>query len=410
MKFQILDIVPYIRNPITGRLVSPSDRFSQTIQVARRAEELGFDAYAVGERHVGEFLSTAPTVLLGAIAATTSRIRLQTGVTVLSLLDAVRVAEDYATIDQISRGRLELVIGKGNEVKHFPLFGLNVDDQWNLLAEKYELLRRLWREENVTWQGEYRAPLKDTTTLPRPFAGAPRVWHGSATTRASAALAAKWGDPLFSANAIQPRWNYAVLIEHYRDEYARHGHDPRYAYVGSGSGFTFIADTTQEAKEQYGPVYESIVASRDVPGNNTPFRDIDHAVAEGPALVGSPQQVIDKILSYHHLFRHDLQSLSLPTTVPFEQQLDMVERFATEIIPVVRREAPTTLWGTDDPYGRRPAFEGAQVADAAFEVSHGSPAHGADSKHAGQDPATPHHTAQHHTAQHHTEENHEYQF
>lgn len=369
MKFQVLDIIPYLTNPVTGRIVSPSDRFAQTIQVARRAEELGVDAYSVGERHAGRFLSSAPTVLLGAIAATTSRIRLQSGVTVLSLLDPIRVAEDYATIDQISRGRLDLTIGKGNEAKHFPLFGLHVEDQWDLVAEKYELLRRLWRETGVTWSGEFRAPVQDVTTLPRPFAGAPRVWHGSATTLASAALAAKWGDPLFTANAIQPRQNYSVLIEHYRDEYARHGHDPRFAYVGSGSGSTFIADTTQQAKEQYGPVYEAIVAATHVPGNNTPFRDIDHAVAEGPALVGSPQQVIDKILSYHQLFRHDLQSISLPTTVPFEQQLEILERFATEVIPTVRREAPTTLWGDADPYGARPAFAGAQVADAEAAVS-----------------------------------------
>lgn len=146
------------------------------------------------------------------------------------------------------------------------------------------------------------------------------MWHGSATTLASAALAGKWGDPLFSANAIQPRQNYKVLIDHYRSEYIRHGHDARYAFVGSGSGGTYIADTTQQAKEQYGRVYEGLVASFNTPGNNTPFRDIDHAVAEGPALVGSPQQVIDKILSYHESFGHDLQSISLPTTLPFEER------------------------------------------------------------------------------------------
>lgn len=372
MKFQILDIVPYFSDPLNGRLVSPADRFAQTVQVARRAEELGFDAYAVGERHAGHFLSTSPTVLLGAIAAVTSRIRLQTGVTVLPLLDPVRVAEDYATIDQLSRGRLEPTIGKGNEARHYPLFGLDIERQWDLLAEKYELLRRLWREESVTWQGESRAPLDAVTTLPRPFAGPLRVWHGSATTLRSAALAAKWGDPLFTANAIQPRENYATLIDHYRSEYARHGHDAAHAYVGSGSGFTFVADTTQQAKEQYGPVYEAIVAATNVPGNNTPFRDIDHAVAEGPALVGSPQQIIDKILSYHQLFGHDLQSFSLPTTVPFEQQLDMVERFAAEIIPTIRREAPTTLWEKGDPYAARPAFARPAFAEPALAGSRAS--------------------------------------
>lgn len=359
MKFQVLDIIPHLKNPVTGDIVSTADRLNQVVETARRAEELGFDSFSVGERHAGEFISSSPTTVLAAIAAVTDRIRLHTGVTVLSVLDPVRVAEDYATIDQLSRGRLEITIGKGNEVLQYPLFGLDLADQWDLLAEKYELLRRLWREDGVTWSGRFRSPLAEpTTTTPRPFDGPPRIWHGSATTLTSAALAGKWGDPLFSANAIQPRENYAVLIEHYRDEYERHGHDPRHQYVGSGcgAGGVFIADTTQEAVRQFGPVYEALTANRNVPGNNSPFRDIQHAVAEGPALVGSPEQVIDKILSYHQLYRHDLQSISLPTTLPFEQQLEILERFAQEVIPAVRAAAPTTLWESEDPYGNRPEF------------------------------------------------------
>ncbi|CAI3790722.1 hypothetical protein NKCBBBOE_00106 [Pseudarthrobacter sp. MM222] len=288
------------------------------------------------------------------------------------MLDPVRVAEDYATIDQLSRGRLELVIGKGNEVLQYPLFGLDLRDQWDLLAEKYGLLRRLWTEEDVTWSGKFRPALTEpTTTTPRPFAGSPRVWHGSATSLTSAALAAKWGDPLFTANAIQPRENYAVLIEHYREEYERHGHDPRLRYLGAGAGAggVFIADTTQEAKRQFGPVYEALTAGRNVPGNNSPYRDIHHAVAEGPALVGSPEQVIDKILSYHELYGHDLQSISLPTTQPFEQQLDILERFALEVIPAVRAAARTTLWGEGDPFAGRPEAAAASHTHATASAS-----------------------------------------
>ncbi len=185
MKFQVLDILPNIENPVTGRLVSTAERFAQALQSARRAEELGFDAVALGERHAGHFLSSGITVLLGAIAATTSRVRIMTGVSVLSVLDPLRVAEDYATVDQLSRGRLELVIGKGNELRQLPMFGVEEGQQWEQLAEKYELLRRLWREEQVSWEGRFRPPLNKVTSQPRPFAGAPRVWHGSATTRTS---------------------------------------------------------------------------------------------------------------------------------------------------------------------------------------------------------------------------------
>jgi alkanesulfonate monooxygenase SsuD/methylene tetrahydromethanopterin reductase-like flavin-dependent oxidoreductase (luciferase family) len=373
VKFQVLDILPHLKNPVTGRLISTDERFAQALTSARYAEEFGLDAVALGERHAGPFLSAGVPVLLGAIAATTSRVRIQTGVSVMSIQDPLRVAEDYATIDQLSRGRLELVIGKGNELRQLPMFGIENGDQWAALEEKYELLRRLWREENVTWEGRFRGPLHEVTSLPRPFAGAPRVWHGSATTLTSAELAAKWGDPLFSANAIQPRDNYTVLIDHYRKSYAEHGHDPARAYVAAGAGFLYLADTTQEAREAFGPTYEQIVAFFNQPGNHTPgnemtFATIDDAIARGPVLVGSPQQIAEKILWFHEAFGHDLQSFSLPTLIPHEQQLTMLERLASEVIPVVRRAAPTTLWSEADPYGGRPAVHGRTVADAAAQV------------------------------------------
>ncbi|WP_436531802.1 LLM class flavin-dependent oxidoreductase [Actinoplanes sp. HUAS TT8] len=373
MKFQVLDILPNLTNPVTGREIQPDERFSQALTSARYAEEFGFDAVAIGERHAGAFLSSGVSVLLGAVAATTSRVRISTGVSVLSILDPLRVAEDYATVDQLSRGRLELVIGKGNELRQLPMFGIENGEQWDALAEKYELLRRLWREEKVTWQGRFRGPLDEVTSLPRPYAGAPRVWHGSATTLTSAELAGTWGDPLFSANAIQPRDNYTVLIDHYRRTYAEHGHDPRFAYVGAGAGFLYLADTTQQAREAFGPTYEKIIEFFNRPGNHTPgnestFSSIDDAIARGPVLVGSPQQIAEKILWFHEAFGHDLQSFSLPTMIPHEQQLTMLERLASEVLPVVRRAAPTTLWGDEDPYGGRPAAYGRTVADAAGAV------------------------------------------
>lgn len=377
MRFQVLDILPHLANPVTGRQINPDERLSQALTSARYAEEFGLDAVALGERHAGPFLSSGVTVLLGAIAASTSRIRLQTGVTVLSILDPLRVSEDYATVDQLSRGRIELVIGKGNELRQLPMFGIGDGEQWDALAEKYELLRRLWREESVTWSGRFRSPLEGVTSLPRPFAGAPRVWHGSATTLTSAALAARWGDPLFSANAIQPRDNYTVLIDHYREEYARHGHDPRFAFVGAGANFLYLADTTQAAKQAFGPTYELIVERFNQPGNHTPgndnvFHTIEDAIERGPVLVGSPQQVAEKILWWHEAYGHDLQSFSLPTVIPHEQQLEMLERFASEVIPIVRKAAPTALWGEEDPYGGRPAAHGRVVRDAAAEIAKAS--------------------------------------
>jgi alkanesulfonate monooxygenase SsuD/methylene tetrahydromethanopterin reductase-like flavin-dependent oxidoreductase (luciferase family) len=189
MRFQVLSLIGHGPHPLTGRTPAPADRFGDVLAQAEAAERLGLDAFAVGERHAGPFLASAPVAVLGALAARTTRIRLLTGVTVLSVLDPVRVAEDYATLDQLSRGRIELAVGKGAGPAHFALSGLDEERQWDLQREKYEVLRRLWREEHVDWTGEFRTPLKDVTTVPRPYAGPPRVWHGSATSARSPELA-----------------------------------------------------------------------------------------------------------------------------------------------------------------------------------------------------------------------------
>ncbi|MFT2014427.1 LLM class flavin-dependent oxidoreductase [Streptomyces sp. 796.1] len=369
MRFQVLTIVQHAPHPLTGELSPAADRLAEVVETGVAAEEWGFDAYAVGERHAGAFLSSSPTVLLGALAARTTRIRLLTGVTVVAILDPVRVAEDYATLDQLSGGRVELVVGKGAEMGHFDLFGLQEEHQWEYQAEKYELLRRLWREEEVSWQGEFRPPLTGVTTIPRPYGRRPpRIWHGSATSLNSPELAAKHGDPLFSANAIQPRPAYTRLIDHYREQFAAHGHDPATAYVGAGSGGLFIADTTQQAIVQFKEFYEARVRQSykphlaGKPGYNTPFRTIEDAIADGPHLIGSPQQIIDKILDFHQAYRHDLQSITVDGSgLGLPAQIEQLQRFAEEVAPAVRRAAPTTLW-------QRPAAEERSTAEERSEL------------------------------------------
>ncbi|MBO1331810.1 LLM class flavin-dependent oxidoreductase [Streptomyces sp. VRA16 Mangrove soil] len=351
MKFQVLSLIGHAPHPLTGELPTAAERLAQVVEVGVAAERLGYDAYAVGERHAGPFLSSSPTVVLGALAARTTRIKLLTGVTVVAILDPVRVAEDYATLDQLSHGRVELVVGKGAEAGHFSLFGLDEARRWDLQKEKYELLRRLWTEEGVDWEGEFRPALKGVTTVPRPYAGLPRVWHGSATSLNSPELAARYGDPLFTANAIQPRAAYARLIDHYRERFAAYGHDPARARVAAGSGGLLIADTHEQAVARYRELYEAKVAQSFRPhlegraGYNTPFRTIEDAIADGPQLIGSPQQIIDKILGYHALYGHDLQSITVDAFGQgTSEQAETLQRFAEEIAPVVRAAAPSTLW------------------------------------------------------------------
>jgi alkanesulfonate monooxygenase SsuD/methylene tetrahydromethanopterin reductase-like flavin-dependent oxidoreductase (luciferase family) len=376
VRFQILDIIFNPPHPVTGAVVSAADRLDRVIEMAVLAEDLGIDSYSVGERHAGDVLSSSPTVVLGAIAQATDRILLSTGVTVLSVLDPVRVAEDFGTIDQLSRGRVEIVVGKGNEVLQYPLFGLDIDKQYEYLTENYELLRRLLREEHVDAVLTHRHSLTNATTLPRPFDGPFRIWHGSATSTHAVDLAAKWGDPIVTANAFQPRENYKVLIDRYREQYLAHGHDPAKAYVGSGSGGLFLAPTTEEATAEFRPIYEGVVAQMDkrvhaqgAVGKTTSFRTIEEAVDRGPALVGSSQRVAEKIVDYYASYRHDLQSVSINHVLDFEKQKDTLRQFAEEVVPLVQRElSPTTLWTVDD-VDRAPGFTASGFATAQASLA-----------------------------------------
>ena len=199
---------------MSGTQPTTSQRFRDVIDSALMAEELGFDGFGIGERHERPFISSSPPVVLSHIAALTSRIRLFTAVTTLSLLDPVRAFEDYATLDNLSGGRLELIIGKGNGAAQRELFSVTEADQWDRNAESYELFRQIWRQPRVTASLRFRPSLTDAEVWPRPLQQPIRVWHGSATSKDTVVLAARWGDPQFSANVTKPVQPYAALVRY----------------------------------------------------------------------------------------------------------------------------------------------------------------------------------------------------
>ncbi|TCM93176.1 alkanesulfonate monooxygenase SsuD/methylene tetrahydromethanopterin reductase-like flavin-dependent oxidoreductase (luciferase family) [Paenibacillus sp. BK033] len=343
MKFIWFSLVMNLKNPVTGEHFTTSEKIENIIKQAVLAEKFGFDGYGIGERHGAPFLSSSPPLLLTAIAARTSRIRLLTAVTVLSVLDPVRVAEDYATLDHLSGGRLEMIIGKGNDPRHYPLFGITEEEQWDSMEERYELLRRLWREEDVTWQGQYRPPLHEVTTQPRPLQKSIPIWHGSASSTRSTELAARYGEPIFSSNSFHPQAKYKDLIDHYRERLAYYGHDPRKAVVGAGAGSLYIANTTEEAIKRYRPYYEAFQATAAAQHNQSPFTSLEDNIAGGPSLIGSPDAIIEKILNYQAAFGHQVLSLSVDGLSEAEQR-EQMERFASDIAPVLRREVPSWVW------------------------------------------------------------------
>ena len=342
MKFLILTLISNGPDPVTGRTPSPYERFHRVVENAVLAEELGFDGYAVGERHERPFFSSAPPVVLSHIAARTSRIRLFTGVTTLSLLDPVRAFEDYSTLDHLSDGRLELVIGKGNGAAQAKLFHVTTEDQWARNKEGYELFRRLWREDRVTWEGSFRPSLTEAETWPRPLQQPIRVWHGSATSKDSVELAAQYGDPLFSANVTNPIEPYAELVRYYRERWVHHGNDPADAVVGAGTAGFALARTSQEAYDMFRPIYESRLKTFAAVGLDPVFTTLEDFVERSSALVGSPQQVIEKVLRYHAQLGHEATHLHADGDglTPAEHRAAL-ELFQTEVAPALRTEIPS---------------------------------------------------------------------
>ena len=347
MKFLAMTLIPYAPDPVTGIRPSTTDRLRSAVDNAVLAEELGFDGYGVGERHERPFLSSSPPVILSHIAARTSTIRLFTTVATLSLLDPVRAFEDYATLDHLSEGRLELMIGKGNGAAQAQLFHVTTEDQWERNREGYELFRRLWREEKVTWSGQFRPSLDEAETWPRPLQQPVRVWHGSATSEASVELAAKWGDPLFSANVTNPIEPYAALVRRYRERWAHYGRDPGDALVGAGTAGYYAAKDSQDAIKTYRPVFEARKAAFLSQGTHLVFHSLEDAIERSSALIGSPQQIIEKVLRYYEQLGHEVLAVNSDGAgLTPEQHRATLELFQNEIAPALRRQIPSRNFPT----------------------------------------------------------------
>ena len=342
MKFLVLTLISNGPDPATGRTPSAHERFRRVVDHAVLAEQLGFDGYAVGERHERPFFSSAPPVVLSHLAARTEHIRLFTGVTTLSLLDPVRAFEDYATLDVLADGRLELIIGKGNGSAQAQLFHVTTEDQWDRNRESYELFRRLWREPKVTWSGQFRPSLTDAEVWPRPLQQPIRVWHGSATSRESVELAARFGDPLFSANVTNSVEPYAELVRYYRERWVHYGNDPADALVGAGTAGFHVARNSQDALATYRPLYEARLRMFTKLGLPVVFPTLEDFVERSSALVGSPAQVIEKVLRYHGELGHEVMHLHSDGDglTPAEHRASL-ELFQSEVAPALRAAIPS---------------------------------------------------------------------
>jgi probable LLM family oxidoreductase len=303
------------------------------------ADKAGLHFFGMGEHHRKEFLDSATAVILAAAASRTSRIRLGSAVTVLSAADPVRTFQNFATLDLISQGRAEMVVGRGSFIEAFPLFGYHLDDYDELFTEKLDLLLKIRDNEEVTWQGKFRAPLYKQTIYPRPLQKPLPIWLGVGGTPASFVRAGTLGLPLMVAVIGGETYRFRKLVDLYREAGAKAGHGPETLQVGLHS-LGYVAETSEEAVASYYPGYAEtftrIGRERGWPPVTKGHFDAQNG-PRGALLVGSPQEVAEKILRHSEslggisrfTFQMDNAGLS------HQQLLRSIELIGKEVIPRV---------------------------------------------------------------------------
>jgi probable LLM family oxidoreductase len=328
-----------------GGAATPAVAMQELVQRVVHAEQCGLDVFGIGEHHRKEFLDSAPAMILAAAASVTKKITLTSAVTVLSAAEPVRVFQQFATLDLLSNGRAEMVVGRGSFIESFPLFGLALEDYDDLFAEKLDLLLEIRDNENVWWEGKHRAALTGQGVYPRPVARADGaklpIWLGVGGTPASFARAGALGLPLMVAIIGGETHRFRPLVDLYRQAGARAGFAPEQLKVGIHS-LGYVAETDQEAADAFFPGYAKTFGQV---GKERGWGGVTRANFDallgptGALLVGSPENVAEKILRFSEAlggvsrftFQMDVGSL------PNAKLLRSIELIGEKVRPVVRR-------------------------------------------------------------------------
>lgn len=336
LEIGLYSIGDHLMNPLTGKRISAQHRILELIKTAKLAEEAGFDVFAVGESHQPLFTTQAHTVILGAIAQATTKIKIASSATLLSTADPVRVYEDFATLDLISNGRAEIVAGRGSRLGAYELLGFDVRDYEELFEEKFELLLQINKEERVTWNGQFRAPLRDAEILPQPLNGFMPVWRAVGGPAASAIKAGYQGAPMVLTTLGGPSRAFLPAVNGFREAAKRAGFDPATLPITTTS-LLYVAEDSQTALNEYYPHLNS--ATIQVKGSGYPKQQFEAAIDHREALmVGSPQQIIEKILYQYEMYGHQRFLAEIDVGgVTMEQLKKNIELLATEVVPAVKK-------------------------------------------------------------------------
>ncbi|MNC08225.1 Alkanal monooxygenase alpha chain [compost metagenome] len=332
----LYSIGDHLRNPSTGQRISAQQRIEELIETAKLAEEAGLDVFAVGESHQTLFATQAHTVILGAIAQVTKKIKIASSATVLSTSDPVRVYEDFATLDLISNGRAEIVAGRGSRLGAYELLGFDVRDYEELFEEKLELLLKINEEDRITWTGQYRASLNNAEILPQPLNGSMPIWRAVGGPAASAIKAGKSGVPMMLTTLGGPSRAFKPAVDGFREAAQSAGFDPATLPIATTS-LMYVAEDSQTALREYYPHLNS--ATMQLKGGAYPKQQFTAATDHRDALmVGSPQQIIEKILYQYEMYGHQRFLGEIDAGgVTMDQIKKNIEYMATEIMPAVKK-------------------------------------------------------------------------
>jgi probable LLM family oxidoreductase len=340
MELGIYTFAERTTDPITGETVSARQRLRDLMEEIELADRLGLDVFGVGEHHRSDFVVSAPAIVLAAAGERTSRIRLTSAVNVISSDDPVRIFQDFATIDLLTGGRAEIMAGRGSFIESFPLFGYDLDEYDSLFEEKLLMLLEIRESERITWHGRHRPPIDDRGVYPRPVQHPLPVWVAVGGNPQSAVRAGALGLPMALAIIGGYPERFAPFAQIHRDAGRQAGWDPAPGLSINSHGY--IAETAQEAIDESFP-YVSVTMNKI--GKERGWQPLTHqaysnsAALEGANFVGTPGQVIDKILFQYDIFKHDRFMVQFSVgTMPHDKILRSIELFGTEVAPAVREE------------------------------------------------------------------------
>jgi probable LLM family oxidoreductase len=338
MEIGIYTFVENTPDPATGQTLSPVQRLRDLMEEVELADQTGLDVFGIGEHHRPDFLASAPTILLAGAAERTKRIRLSTAVTVLSSDDPVRVYEQFSTLDLLSNGRAEIMAGRGSFIESFPLFGYDLNDYDELFSEKLELLVQIRDHARITWQGTHRAPLNDQAVYPRTPNRIP-IWVAVGGNPQSAIRAGALNLPMALAIIGGLPERFAPFVNLFRQAAAHAGHDAEALPLGINT-HGYVADISQQAADEFFPSYAAqmthIGRERGWPPTTREHFEAGTS-PRGHLAVGSPQEVIEKILRQHEALGHSRYLMQMSVgTLPHKQLMRSIELLGTKVAPAVR--------------------------------------------------------------------------